>query len=217
MPLPKIQRSDKENRRLMLEATAAALLLLRRQRLPVSLSLSQLQRLDALAAQVELELAPRIARSIQIGQSAGSMSMMRPVAVGAGSAVTAAVLSAKFADSWRRRVMKALIGGADNPAAVAAGALRSRLDTIAVTESAKAYNETRQTIADRIKPPPNSVLVKEWDAELDACPYCAAEHGTVVLAADNFPGGIPGAVHPRCQCIAQYSLVSRLEYYALIA
>lgn len=113
--------------------------------------------------------------------------------------------------------MKSVIAGESNPAAQAKKALASRLDTIAVTETARSFNESRQAIIETVRPRNGYVLVKEWDAKLDACPFCAAQDGMVVLATDSFPGGEPGSAHPRCQCLAQYREISRLEFYMLAA
>lgn len=143
--------------------------------------------------------------------------MRRPVEVKAAAGIAAVILATKFAEAWRHRVMKALIGGAENPAGDAATALRSRLDTIAVTESARSYNETRRDIAESFSVPSNKFMVKRWDAQLDACPYCWQENGTVVPINESFPGGTPGAVHPRCQCVEHYEVVSAFEFYAMRA
>ena len=187
--------------------------------LPKSLALRDLQRLDDLAQEVESKVSVRTTQVIHIGQSAGIRSMGKPIAVTSGAVIAGAIAGNKFSESWRRRVMRAVIGGSSNPATEAAKALSARLDTIAITESAKAFNEARQAAADRIEPARDMVIIKRWDAELDnrTCDFCGAQDGKVVLASDSFSGGDPGEVHPRCRCVAQYEEISRFEYSMLVA
>jgi hypothetical protein len=204
----------------MLEATAAALFLMRKRRkkiLPEELEEDELRHLDVVAEEVNRKLFPVIFQSQQAGIKAGAISMHRPTLFALGSTVGASVLSIKFSQAWRRRVMLAVINGSKNPANEAAGALRSRLDSIAITESARGFNQERQRIAESYRPTGDRVLIKRWDARLDACEFCWSQNGTVVLASESFPGGEPGMAHPRCQCVAHYEEVSRLEYYMLAA
>jgi hypothetical protein len=143
--------------------------------------------------------------------------MRQPIAVTASAGLGALLLSAKFSEAWRRRVMKALIDGSNNPAGEAAGALGSRLDAIAITETSRHYSETRQAIAEKINPGPGHIMVKRWDAMLDACQICRGWNGMVVLVSEGFPNGEPGSVHTRCKCVAHYMRVSWSEYYAMVA
>jgi hypothetical protein len=211
------QDNDRATRRRMIEATGAALLLMRRSRvLPENLSLRDLRNLDDLASDVATRLTPTIVKVDQIGKRAGAASL-GAAPVTSVLILPAATLAHKFSDAWRRRVMRAVIDGAGSPADAANAALRSRLETIAITESARGFNAKRQEIAERYTPASGRVLIKRWDAALDACEVCALMDGLVTLASDRFPGGEPGTVHPRCRCLAHYSEVSRLEFYSRLA
>lgn len=185
--------------------------------LPDELEDDEFRHLDVAAEEVNRKLFPVIFRTQQTGIIAGAVSMGHPAIFAVGSVVGASVLSIRFSQAWRKRIMQAVISGSENPANEAAKALGSRLDSIAVTESARGFNQERQRIAEQYTPKADRVLIKRWDAQLDACEYCWSQNGTVVLASESFPGGEPGMAHPRCKCVAHYEEVSRLEYYMLAA
>lgn len=203
---------------MLLEATAAALLLMRRGRkLPQNLTLRELRNLDEIAAQVERDVAIKATQSIHIGQAAGARSVMAPVEVKGGAALAGAILGARFAGAWRSRLMSAFVAGSRNPALDASIALSSRLDTIAITESSRTFSEARRDTIARVTPSRDLVIVKRWDAMLDACEVCSAQDGITVLITERFPAGEPGGVHPRCRCLEQYEEISRFEFYTRIA
>lgn len=84
-------------------------------------------------------------------------------------------------------------------------ALDSRLDTIAITETAEAFNDERRLVLRETKQQRTSgslVLFEFWDAALDRriCPICERASGTFVLLGQGFPSGRPGGVHARCRC-----------------
>ena len=72
--------------------------------------------------------------------------------------------------------------------------LRTKIETIAATESAGAYNNGRKQAAIN--------LVRQWDATLDrrTCPICERAHGTLSDRNGEFSYGEPGSVHPLCRC-----------------
>lgn len=189
----------------------------KKQILPDELEDDELIRLDEPEKDVDRKLLPVIVKVQLIGKFGGAKSLGASAALVGGSILSSAVLSARFADAWRRRVMRAVIDGSSNPASEAALAMGSRLDSIAVTESAREFNRERQRIAEQYQPSDGRVLVKRWDAQLDACDFCWSQNGTIVLVTDSFPGGEPGFAHPRCQCVCHYEEISIREYYTLAA
>jgi hypothetical protein len=107
-------------------------------------------------------------------------------------------ISRKFAAAWYQKEEDGLD---------ATMALDSRLDTIAITETAESFNTERETIMARTvqrEPDRNYsvVLVEFWDATGDrrTCPVCARADGTFVPLGIGFGAGRPGGVHPRCRC-----------------
>ena len=83
-------------------------------------------------------------------------------------------------------------------------ALGSHLDTIAITETAEAFNDERRIVLQQTESRTSGsmVLFEFWDAALDrrTCPVCERASGTFVLLGQGFPAGRPGGVHPRCRC-----------------
>lgn len=96
-----------------------------------------------------------------------------------------------------------------------ARAAASRLDTIAATETAAEFNLARaETVAQTVRANASeawvSSLYRVWDATLDrrTCPTCEALDGSMVPAAEDFPGGQrPGRVHSRCRCTESIAVV----------
>lgn len=84
----------------------------------------------------------------------------------------------------------------------AAEAIKHRVDTIAATESAEAFNAARARTFLTAGLDPDVLL--EWSAVLDrmTCALCASLHGELAPIGASFRGYHPGAVHPRCRCIA---------------
>lgn len=93
--------------------------------------------------------------------------------------------------------------------------VRSRIDTIAATETSQNYSTYRQAAVQAMPLPDIDVdWMKTWDSVLDAhvCAECAALDGTTVPALQHFPSGqVPGHVHPRCRCMAHFFLKRREE------
>lgn len=119
-------------------------------------------------------------------------------------AARAARAAGGFADGWLGKVRRAITEQAGGPTrTVFNGAARSqvwRLDSAATTEVAEAWNDQHRLDAKALAAVPGVELWKVWDAMLDACPVCALADGTAVRAYEDFPQGIPGAVHIRCRC-----------------
>ncbi len=88
-----------------------------------------------------------------------------------------------------------------HPFDVASKQAQPRLEVIAATESASAFNDEhhRQTEKHAAGFP---FLLKYWDATLDerACPKCSGLDGGTRPWGIDFEGGAVPAVHPSCRC-----------------
>lgn len=85
----------------------------------------------------------------------------------------------------------------------AAKLVQARVDRIAATESARAFNEGLLEEARQTATTKHVVLYRVWNAYADACPICEELNGTRTGLFESFPGGDePGRVHPRCRCVA---------------
>lgn len=88
---------------------------------------------------------------------------------------------------------------------VAVGLLKSRADTIAISETAMGithgYALEAKAIAEGVGARP-SWLVLEWVAELDrrTCSVCSGLSGSTCPVGGDFDGYMPGFVHARCRC-----------------
>lgn len=120
----------------------------------------------------------------------------RPVvAQMAQDAARARHFASRFAVAWLGRA----VGSNTTEAARAANAATAaRLETIAVSESAAAFNAGRLRLLERSQ----HHLMRMWDSAMEArsCSRCVDADGTVVGAQESFPLGEPGDVHPRCLC-----------------
>jgi len=89
----------------------------------------------------------------------------------------------------------------------AARALRSRLDTIAATETVTALMASKHKTAMSAYRDSPVVMLERWNAILDkaVCDVCKAMDGKTVQMGHAFEGGLrPGWVHPRCRCFSTY-------------
>jgi len=83
-----------------------------------------------------------------------------------------------------------------------------RLDLIATTETATAYEDEFREQTDRMARTTRDrswlpLVVKMWDGSLDRrrCPTCAGASLEVRPFGVSFSIGEPGHAHPRCRCI----------------
>lgn len=111
-----------------------------------------------------------------------------------------------YLNGWRRAADLAAADGVSDVTGAAFAANGWRVDLTATTEVAEAYNTARDRALDETlwrSPAIAGQLFKVWDATLDkrTCGTCEHAHGTIVLADEDFPDGVPGRVHPRCRCI----------------
>lgn len=102
----------------------------------------------------------------------------------------------RAARSIGERALTLLRGG--ESASATRAALRPRLELVAATEGADAYNGERARLADGA----GSIvrILKVWDAVLDrrTCPTCSSLDGTIVALGEPF--AIEQPAHPRCRC-----------------
>ena len=117
----------------------------------------------------------------------------------------------RYANNYARQWVKKAEGDTVAAAAKVANAgTHGSLTRTAVTESSQAFGDGRAKALDGLpiyegRPDGSAAhksrsLLKVWDAMLDACPICALADGTIVGIRENFPQGVPGAVHPHCMC-----------------
>ncbi len=217
-----IEAQAEQNRRRLLEAEAAALLLLsRRQSDAVRRGLNANRSLGFTAGLVESAVRDGITDSRALSRSAG-LSRLRAEAasIGYGFRGSAAMLSEHARDVARAGLyarnyaglwLAKANGASGKPVAavqVANVATKARLDTIGISESSEAFNTGR---AKYLRENADVRLLKVWDAQLDkrTCPRCSQADGTIVFANERFPLGEPGSVHPRDRCV--WSLIGSSE------
>lgn len=157
---------------------------------------AQIEKAAAGAVVTGRALARSSARSVMLGDLAalgatpgGARALLDMVASDAARALRAARSVAERAAQLARD------GLTDEGARVA---LTPKLELVAATESAEAYNAERAAIAAGA----GSVtsILKVWDAELDrrTCSVCSGLDGTIIGLGEAFPLEQP--VHPRCRC-----------------
>lgn len=86
-----------------------------------------------------------------------------------------------------------------------------RLDRIAATENAHAFNAAKTEDVEWRATAAGVLLMRTWDATLDrqTCEVCEGLDGTSVRVGESFAGGIePGDVHPFCRCVETISAVN---------
>jgi len=132
-------------------------------------------------------------------------------ALGSYDAARAAAIANRYATRWLELARD--VAGQSAAERVLAGhaaneSLDSRDRMIAATETAGGFNDGRsQAIAGAHE---GLTLLKVWDAQLDACPICAAADGTIVGIHERFALGEPGSVHPWCRCV--WTLLTMAEH-----
>lgn len=105
-----------------------------------------------------------------------------------------------------------------------ANTLEARVARVAVTETARAFNDERHRLIvelgawddehhgppDRQEPKPG--LFKVFSAILDrlTCPRCIRADGEIVEANKPFKAGTP-PLHPNCRCIVEHLIVPKPE------
>jgi len=85
-----------------------------------------------------------------------------------------------------------------------------RLERIAATENAQAFNAAKTLEVERRAERAGVVLMKTWDATLDkrTCDVCSGLDGTSVRVGESYPGGQePGSAHAMCRCTETISAV----------
>jgi uncharacterized protein with gpF-like domain len=143
--------------------------------------------------------------------------------------VRAAAVALSLADRWGRKLEDFVADGLPvGPAAELAFEQLardpdpdkvSRLEIIAATEAAEAFDQQREDDLDaygrsvayqaETRREFAAVPFKWWNAVLDkrTCRTCSVAHGKIVLLGQPFPEGRPGGVHPSCRCVADIVLL----------
>lgn len=119
------------------------------------------------------------------------------------SAQRAEVVSQRLATRFRETIATWGSG------ARAAERLAARVDTIAATETAVAFNHG-QRAAHRLADA--GEMLQRWNATLDkrTCGQCSALDGVEVPLTSSFPGGsMPGLVHARCRCFLSFTRATK--------
>jgi len=136
-------------------------------------------------------------------------------------AVRAVAIARSFTGRWQDRATKLLADGVELDAASSAAleAEAFRVDMIAATESAEAFDQQREDDLDAYGRNPAyqaevnrefaAIPFKWWNSVLDkrTCRTCSVAHGKIVLLGLDFPEGRPGGVHPHCRCVADIVLL----------
>lgn len=167
----------------------------------------------AVAAARDLEpLVVREVRAIRAaGATGGARTVRREVAtvrpmphagpyrsMPMGSGIEADAIGRRAADLMAERASVSSLSEA-------AVAVRSRLDTIAATETSAAFHQGReQALREAVEAGLIERPTMQWSAVLDrqTCQLCASLHGETALLGDSFRGYTPGMVHARCRCVA---------------
>jgi hypothetical protein len=135
--------------------------------------------------------------------------------------IRAAAVALSLGERFGRKADELLYKGLPLPAAAGLGfeQLAQRLEVIAATESAEAFDQQRQDDLDAYGRQPAyqtetqrefaAIPFKWWNAVLDkrTCRTCSVGHGKIVLLGQPFPEGRPGGVHPNCRCVADVVLL----------
>lgn len=136
-------------------------------------------------------------------------------------AVRAAAIAQSFTGRWTGKAAQLLLDGMapDEAATRAFEELVRRIDVIAATESAEAFDQQREDDLNAYAAQPAyqtevrrefaAVPFKWWNAVLDrrTCRTCSLADGKIVLLGRAFPEGRPGGVHPNCRCVADIVLL----------
>lgn len=106
----------------------------------------------------------------------------------------------KFAELTKAAKLGELEG---SPGRAAIEALKSRAETIAITEANTAAQAARERVALGYVQA-GAIIEGEWEAERDkrTCDFCSSLDGaTRLVGKTDYPGNAePGHVHPRCRC-----------------
>jgi GNAT superfamily N-acetyltransferase len=168
--------------------------------------------IETLQPQIELaaEVNPSLPPWFEVTAEGFSYDQLRAVAV-----------AQSFSGRWVGKAAALLEAGAapDDAATQGFEQLVKRLEVIAATESAEAFDQQRQDDLDaygrglpyqtEVQREFAAVPFKWWNAVLDklTCRTCSVAHGKIVLLGQPFPEGRPGGVHPNCRCVADIVLL----------
>lgn len=101
----------------------------------------------------------------------------------------------------RLEVAKARAAEVSDPVKAALKATEYRARTITATEASSAANSERVDAAREVAEAYDIELLKEWNAEGEACPLCIEMDGETVAIDASFSNGLePGSAHPNCYC-----------------
>lgn len=125
--------------------------------------------------------------------------------------------AAKFIRAFTDRFYRARLNNEASPLTETSQALRDRARITAETQASEEFGAARQKLireAERARP--DLVAVKHWIADFTQrppwpCDFCDGLDGHTILAAQSWPYGEPGSVHPNCYCSEDYDLIPRAE------
>ena len=148
----------------------------------------------------------RTAQPVELVQSRPDEVLIRRRAKGAAR---------NYADSYLKRLdgkrETVRLWGQRAAAREAIGEEAYRLSRIAATETPQFFNEARrETIRQSLRRSgvDEALIVRVWNAQLDACPHCWALDGQSTPLNEPYSSGEePGAVHPFCRCVEVLRIV----------
>lgn len=170
-------------------------------------------------SELRQSLAASILRTRVQGWTVGAQtlgsSLARDLATVAYDARRAVEIASSLAPAYQAKFVEltkaAKLGELEgSPAKAALDALRSRAETIAITEANTAATAARERVALGYVQA-GAIVEGEWEAERDkaTCDYCRGLDGATRLVGKTFyPGNAePGHVHPRCRCRESFRII----------
>lgn len=168
--------------------------------------------LDRLSAELE-----QIAT--ELGRAGYDVALAAPrQSDGIEDAAIADAAGASFTSAWASRMLSLVMKWADDPHDMLAAQSRTviqdldfRIDRIATTETARAYNDEHDegvgyAFKDLRDAEWLSAVLKRWDSTLDraTCEICRGHDGELAAVGFDFDGSDePAEVHANCRCMDQ--------------
>jgi hypothetical protein len=210
-PTEQVHARQRANR--LLEAEAAAGLLWSRRQFGI-IELASYLSLGEVAQRLQRNTVASIEETRKTGRDAGIQALKRELptlpiesrdAIAALGLYSAVVTARRYVSAWLAEA-NAFEGPRILAAQSAAQAVKSRAQTIVITETSQAFSLSRRKAVTRAARRADVVILERWDATLDhsTCPICEFADGETIRLGDDFSEGIPGGVHARCRCTSHY-------------